>query len=199
MKQGSLFFFVMMLCTSCSWESDLFDRYADEDGNIAVCPGVCVSEAWNENLCRNQSGVWENNYCSLTQAECGYVWKKYTILDLGNGYYIKKTSNGYNCGEFNNIHSIGITGNCLESDIEKFEDSLARGFCLYGTHCLPYQYQGILESAMCSSCEYGSVMCIDKETGIPACTDINQNAQHCGKCDNPCAEGKTCKLGACQS
>ncbi len=137
------FLFILSLMgalSSCEWHADLYNRYADENG-IAVKCGLCDGKLLDE------TGV------------CSGEWRPLEMIDLGNGYYIRKLEDDkYVCGAYNDVIKSSIPGNCDDELINRFHDDSKYSLCRGGSVCVTNESDDYI-FASCNTCGQDLVRC----------------------------------------
>ncbi|MBR4985351.1 MAG: hypothetical protein IKY83_06410 [Proteobacteria bacterium] len=165
-------------------------------------------EPLTEELCIEAVGTYQKAYCSnVPREKCENNWYDFAIKELKDGRYIRKTEdNTYKCGDYNAIMSDeSLSANCTQEEIADFKTDLSLKICNKSSSCQLAYYRNPEEknseikikavTAMCATCGEGMVVCATKQGAT--CTDIINNAAHCGACGNACGTNKYCENGQC--
>ena len=161
-----------------------------------------------EARCIEAKGTFQNAYCSnVPREKCEDHWYDFTIKSLKTGRYIRKHEDGsFSCGDYNTVMTQSASNSkCASEEISEFETDLNHGLCTEPASCQLAYYRDPDDTnsempikavtAMCSNCGEGMVMCTTKQGAT--CTDIINNAAHCGACGNDCGANKYCENGQC--
>ena len=136
---------LLPLLSSCSWESQLYKKYVNDEGRVTQCQGYCQQTYGREacqdkgiwipakcviggvenlnidkSVCQEQAGVWSDGACLITDAvnctgDAKWIPLEFTTLDLGNGYYVWKDGEQIKCGIYDEIGSETI-GECKNDE-----------------------------------------------------------------------------------
>ena len=200
-------------CCDGTCENGVCQTNGDENNSLCPqgfqeCKGACVDQKTAHNHCGTCGHACKNNEtcvggtCQADACPTGF--------EVCNGACVNKKIDAENCGTCGN--TCGGNAYCANGDCQcprgysDCDNDMKNGCETKTLNCdLVCEDPSKVKCESGACCDNadeccGSACCGNDTTccGDGICADLQTSAEHCGSCNNPCTDGKSCVDGSCE-